>query len=113
MDLKATYARIGEYIESHESDSYSEIGRQLGLSRSQVTRIARVQGINRQSGKRSSALEAALAAIEAASPKPDCGSAGEAAIPSMEETISIAPDSAPPAVGQTAAVADATEGDVV
>lgn len=109
MDLKATYARIGEYIESHQSNSYSEIGRQLGLSRSQVARIARLRGIKRGPGKRAS-LEAAIAVIEAVSPKPDCGSVGEAA-PPPEETISTAPDS-PPAVEQTAAVADATDGDV-
>ena len=110
MDLKATYARIGEYIESHQSETYGQIGSTLGLSRSQVTRIARVQGIKRQSGKRSSALEAALAAIEAARPKPDCASTGAAALPPAEN-VPPAPDSPPPAVGQTVAAADMGNGD--
>jgi hypothetical protein len=69
------YARIGEYIEAHQSNSYSDIGRQLGLSRHQVARIARLRGIRRRPGNRA-ALEAAVAAIEAASQAPDCASAG-------------------------------------
>jgi hypothetical protein len=92
MDLKATYARIGEYIESHESETYDQIATSLGLGRSQVTRIARLQGIRRRPGKWPSALEAAVAAIEAVSPKPDCAPAGEAATPPMEATLSITPD---------------------
>ena len=92
MDLNETYARIGEYIESHESETYGQIAATLGLSRSQVTRIAKLQGIKRRPGKRSSALEAAVAAIEAASPKPDCAPAGEAAAPPMEATLSSTPD---------------------
>jgi hypothetical protein len=91
MDLKATNARIGEYIESHQSETYAQIGSTLCLSRSQVTRIAKQQGIKRRPGKRSSALEAAIAAIEAASPKPDCAPAGEAATPPMEATLSSTP----------------------
>jgi hypothetical protein len=93
MDLNETYARIGEYIESHPSETYGEIGTTLGLSRSQVSRIARLQGIKRGPGKRAS-LEAALAAIEAVSQKPDCASAGEAATPLMEATLSNTPDTA-------------------
>ena len=97
MTDNQAYARIGEFIESHQSESYSEIGRQLGLSRSQVARLARLQGIKRRPGKRAS-LEAALAAIEAASPKPDCAPAGEAAAPLPEptaaETVTAPADSA-------------------
>jgi hypothetical protein len=96
MDLRATYARIGEYIESHQSETYAQIGSTLGLSRSQVARIAKLQGIKRRPGKRSSALETAIAVIKAASPKPDCAPAGEAATPPMEENVPVAPD-APPA----------------
>jgi hypothetical protein len=95
MDVNETYARIGEYIESHQSETYGQIAASLGLSRSQVTRIAKLQGIKRRPGRRSSALDAAVAALEAASPKPDCAPAGEAAPPS-EETVPAAPD-APPA----------------
>jgi hypothetical protein len=94
MDLNETYARIGEYIESHPSETYGQIGTALGLSRSQVTRIARLQGIKRGPGKRAS-LEAAVAAIEAVSLKPDCASAGEAATPPTEATLSNAPDTPP------------------
>lgn len=94
MDLNETYARIGEYIESHQSETYGQIAGTLGLSRSQVARIARLQGIKRQPGKRAS-LEAAVAAIEAVSQKPDCASAGDAATPPTEETISTAPDAPP------------------
>ena len=82
MDLNETYARIGEYIESHPTETYAQIGTTLGLSRSQVSRIARLQGIKRGPGKRSSALEAALAAIEAATPP-------------MKATLSNAPDTPP------------------
>ncbi len=110
MDLKATYARIGEYIESHPSETYAQIGTALGLCRSQATRIARLQGIKRRPGKRSSALEAAIAVIEAASPKLDCAPAGEA-VPPPEETVPAAPD-APLATGQTAAAADTGNADV-
>jgi hypothetical protein len=107
MDLEATHARIGDYIKSHPSETYAQTGTTLGLGRSQVTRIARRQGMKRQSGKRSSAVEAAIAAIEAASPNPDCAPAGEAAPPPVEASP-VALD-APLAAGQTAAVADATD----
>ena len=92
MDLNETYARIGDYIKSHPSETYAQIGTTLGLGRSQVTRIARLQGIRRRPGKWPSALEAAIAAIEAASPKPGCAPAGEAATPPMEATLSSTPD---------------------
>ena len=91
MNDNQAYSRIGEFIESHQSESYSEIGRQLGLSRGQVTRIARLQGIRRRPGKRPAALDAALAVIEAASPKADCAPAGEEA-PAAEETVWAAPE---------------------
>ena len=51
MDLSETYARIGDYIKSHPSETYAQIGTTLGLGRSQVTRIARLQGITRRPGK--------------------------------------------------------------
>ena len=103
MDSKATHARIGEYIESHPSETYSQIGTALGLSRSQVTRIARRQGTRRLRGKWPCTLDAAIAVIEAASPKP----AGETAPPPVEARP-VALD-APLAAGQTAAIADATD----
>jgi hypothetical protein len=92
MNLNATYGRIGEYIMSHESETYSQIASTLGLSRSQVSRIARLQGLKRGPGKRAAALEAALKAIEAASHNPHCASAGEVAPAPVEEPISIEPD---------------------
>ncbi len=95
MDLKATYARIGEYIESHPSETYSLIASTLGLSRSQVSRIAWLQGIKRGPGNRSAALEAAVAAIDAVSQKPDCVSAGEAATPPTEATLLSTPATPP------------------
>jgi hypothetical protein len=85
------YVLIGEFIESHQSDTYSEIGRKLGLSRHQVARIARLRGIKQGPDKRSAALQAAVAMIDAASQKPDCASTGEAANVA-EEYISTAPD---------------------
>ena len=91
MNDNEIHARIGEYITSHQSETYAQIGTTLGLSRSQVARIAKLQGIKRGPGKRSSALEAAIAAIEAASQKPDCAPAGEAAAPPMEATLSSTP----------------------
>jgi hypothetical protein len=51
-----------------------------------------------------------LAAIEAASPKPDCAPAGEAASP-LEETVPATLD-APLAAGQTAAAAETSNADV-
>ena len=76
-----------------------------------MTRIARLQGIKRQSGKRHAALDAALAVIEAASPRPGCAPASEAD-PPMEETVYAAPDS-PPAAEQTVAAAETSDGDLV
>jgi|SRR5208283_5212345 len=90
MDLNETYTRIGDYIKSHPSETYAEIGTTLGLGRSQVARIARLQGIKRRPGKWPSALEAALAAIEAASPNPDCAPAGEAAPPAAVQAAAAA-----------------------
>jgi hypothetical protein len=95
MDVNETYARIGEYIKAHPSETYGQIGSLLGLSRSKVAGIAKLQGIKRRPGRRPSALEAAVVAMEAASPKPDCAPAGGEAPPS-EETVPAAPD-APPA----------------
>jgi hypothetical protein len=95
MDLNETYARIGDYIKSHPSETYGQIGTTLGLGRGAIARIARLQGIKRRPGKRPSALAAAVAAIEAASPKPDCAPAGEVATPPMEEPIYVAPDAPP------------------
>ena len=47
MTDNQAYVRIGEFIESHPSETYSELAVQLGLTRSQVTRIARLRGIKR------------------------------------------------------------------
>ena len=60
-----------------------------------MSRIAKLQGMKRGPGKRSSALEAAVAAIEAVSQKPDCVSAGEAATPPTEATLLSAPATPP------------------
>jgi hypothetical protein len=92
FDLKATYARIGEFINSHQSETYGQIAGTLGLSRSQVARIARLQGIKRCTGKRASALEAAIAVIEATRPKPGRAPAGDVATPPKVESICAAPD---------------------
>ena len=92
MNLNDMYARIGEYIQSHEYQTYGQIAASLGLSRSQVSRIARRLGLKRGPGKRAAALIAAVAAIEAASQSPHCASAGEVAPALMEEPISIEPD---------------------
>jgi hypothetical protein len=81
MNDNEIHARIGEYITSHPSETYAQIGTTLGLGRSQVARIARLQGVTRRPGKRAS-LEAALAAIEAATPP-------------TEGTICAAPDASP------------------
>ena len=97
MDMNETYARIGDYIDARSSQTYGEIGSTLSLTRSQVARIARLRGIRRRPGKRAS-LEAALAAIEAASRKPDCASTGEAATVPTEEPVSAAPDA--PSAGE-------------
>lgn len=91
MTDNQAYARIGEYIESHPSETYAQIGSTLGLSRSQVTRIAKLQGIKRQPGRRSAALEAAVALIDASMAQPGSGSEGEPANLPAEEYISAAP----------------------
>jgi hypothetical protein len=92
MTDNQAYLRIGEYIESHQSHTYSEIGHQLGLSRHQVARIARLRGIKRGLGKRSGALQAAVAIIEATMGQPVSAPVGEPANPLAEEYISTAPD---------------------
>jgi len=92
MNLNDIYGRIGEYIKAHDSETYSQIAASLGLSRSQVSRIARRLGLKRGPGKRAAALIAAVAAIEVASHNPHCASAGEAAAPLAEEPIPIEPD---------------------
>jgi hypothetical protein len=94
MDVNETYARIGEYIKSRPSETYGQIGSLLGLSRSKVARIARLQGIKRRPGRRPSAIEAAVAALEAVSPKPDCAPAGGAAAP-VQEPDGAAQDGGP------------------
>ena len=95
MTNTEAYARIAEHIEAHPLDTYSEIGRQLGLSRHQVARIAKRHGIQRRPDQRA-ALEAALAAIEAGSPIPECRLVGEAEM----------------ATGQAGAAADRGNADV-
>jgi hypothetical protein len=80
MEINETYARIGEYIRSHESETYSQIAVTLGLSRAAVARIARLQGIKRRAGRRPS-LEVAVAAIEAAPASDEANSAGPDAAP--------------------------------
>jgi hypothetical protein len=99
MTDNEAYVRIGEFIESHQSDTYSQIGRKLGLSRHQVSRIARLRGMKREPGKRSAALQSAVALIDAAMAQPDSVSADAPANPLMEENISIAPDA--PSVEET------------
>jgi len=94
MEINETYARIAEYINSRPSETYGQIGATLGLSRSQVARIARLQGIKRRPGKRSSAMEAAVAALEAVSRISDCAQAGEAAAP-VQEPNGTAQDGGP------------------
>lgn len=94
MDLNETYARLGEYIKSRPAETYGQIASALGLSRATIARIARLQGIKRRPGKRSSALEAAIAAIEAADPKQDGEPAGGATAP-LPEPNAAAPDAGP------------------
>jgi hypothetical protein len=57
-----------------------------------VSRIARLRGIKRRPGKRSAALRAAVALIDAAMAQPGSVSAGEPANPLAEEYVSTAPD---------------------
>jgi hypothetical protein len=102
MNLNDMYGRIGEYLKSHDSETYSQIAASLGLSRSQVSRIARRLGMRRGPGKRSAALEAAVAVIDAAAPQSGFVLTGEAAAPPMEEPISAAPHA--PLAGETPSV---------
>ena len=94
MTDSEAYVRIGEFIESHQSDRYSDIGKQLGLSRHQVARIARLRGIKRGPGKRSAALQAAVALIDAAMARPGSVSANEPNQP-VQEPIFVAPEAPP------------------
>ncbi|MGO9270472.1 MAG: hypothetical protein ACLQOO_09505 [Terriglobia bacterium] len=78
MDANEAYERIGEYIESHPSESYGQVGSALHLSRAAIARIAKLHGIRRRPGRKPSALVAApAAALETASP--GSALAGEAA----------------------------------
>ena len=89
-----THARIGDYIKSHPSESYGQIGSLLGLSRSRIARIARLQGIRRRPGRKPSALEVAVAVIEATSVQPDLTSADGVPAP-LPEPTAAALDAAP------------------
>jgi hypothetical protein len=92
MNVNDMYGRIGDYIRSHNSETYSQIAASLGLSRSQVSRVARRLGIRRGVGRSTAALEAAVAVIDAAMFQPGAAPTGEAAPAPMEEPISIEPD---------------------
>jgi hypothetical protein len=94
MDLNETYARLGEYIKSRPAETYGQIASALGLSRATIARIARLQGIKRRPGRRSSALEAAVAAMDTTSPQPDSGSACGTAAP-VQEPDGTAQDGGP------------------
>jgi|GEM_PF-1237354 hypothetical protein len=111
MDINETYVRIGEYISSHQSQTYGEIGTTLGLSRATVARIARLRGIKRRPGKRLAALEAAVAAIEAADPQAGSVPTGEAAAPPTEEPICAAPG-APPMEATLLSTPDTPPGEI-
>lgn len=95
MTDNQAYERIGEFIESHESETYSELAARLGLTRATVARIARLRGIKRRPGKRSAALRAAVALIDAAMTQPGSVLAGEPANPPTEEPIPETPDAPP------------------
>jgi len=103
MNLNDSYARLGEYIAAHESDTYGEIAASLGLTRATVARIARQQGIRRRPGRRSAALQAAAAMIGAATARAGSVPTGEAAAPPTEELVSVAPDALPAAETPSAA----------
>jgi hypothetical protein len=94
MNVNDMYGRIGEYIGSHDSESYGQIAASLGLSRSQVSRIARRLGIRRGPGKRSTALIAAVAAIGAFGQKAQCAVAAQVAIP-VDDAVTATPTPAP------------------
>jgi hypothetical protein len=94
MNLNDMYARIGDYVRSHEYETYGQIAASLGLSRSQVSRIARRVGIRRGPGNRAAALEAAVAVIDAASQKRE-SELTEQTVPSADQAVPAAPDPAP------------------
>ena len=87
--------QIGDYILSHESETYSELAARLGLTRAMVSRIARLRGIKRRPGKRSAALQAAVAIIEAATAQPVSVSAGDVVTPPAEKPIPDTLDAPP------------------
>jgi len=86
----------------------------LGLSRNQVSRIARRLGIRRAPVRSTTALEAAVKAIEAGGRDPHCVSTGGAAALPVEEPISAAPDAplAGDALSVTAQTPSAESADV-
>ena len=86
------YARVGDYIRSHEFDSYGQIAARLGLSRNQVVRIAKKLGIRRVVGRSVAALEAAVNTIEALDYNSHCASTLDAATLPAEEPIHIERD---------------------
>ena len=94
MNLNDMYGRIGDYIKSHDSETYSQIGTSLGLSRSQVSRVARRLGIRRGVGRSTAALEAAVAVIDAASQKPESELA-EQTVSSADQAVPATLDPAP------------------
>jgi hypothetical protein len=102
MNLNDMYGRIAEYIKAHDSDTYGQIAASLRLSRSQVSRIARRLGIKRAPGKRSAALKAAVAVIDATMPQSGAAPTGEAASPPAVKPISIESDA--PLAGETLSV---------
>jgi len=94
MNENEMYARIGGYIHSHPSNTYTQIAATLGLTRGMVAGIARRLGIKRGPGKRAAALEAAVAIIDAASQKPESELA-EQTVPSADQAVPATPDPAP------------------
>jgi len=86
MTDNEAYVRIADFVQSHPDLTYAELGKALGLTRSQLSRISRLQGVKRGPGKRSAALVAAVAAIEAFGQKAECAVAGQEA-PSAEEAV--------------------------
>jgi hypothetical protein len=94
MKDNEAYVRIAQFVESHPDLTYAELGKALGLTCSQVSRIARLQGVKRGPGKRSASLIAAVAAIEAFGQKPECELA-EPTVPSADQATPAAPDLAP------------------
>ena len=76
MTDNEAYVRIAHFVESHPELTYAELGNALGLTRSQLSRISRLQGVKRGPGKRSAAVAAAVAAIEALGQKAECDVVG-------------------------------------